>query len=111
VLDAIQGHSARIGACADVGHWTRSGLNAVECLHKLSGHVITLHFKDVNDQKKDVPWGTGLTDVKGMLAELQRQKFHGVFSMEYEGPSGEQLINELKQSIAFFDQTAAQLTH
>jgi sugar phosphate isomerase/epimerase len=109
VLAAIKGHSARIGACADVGHWTRSGLNAVECLKKLEGHVITLHFKDVNDQKKDVPWGTGLTDVKGMLGELQRQKFRGVFSMEYEGPAGEQLINELKQSIVFFDQTVANL--
>jgi sugar phosphate isomerase/epimerase len=111
VLAAIKGHSARIGACADVGHWTRSGLNAVECLKKLEGHVITLHFKDVNDQKKDVPWGTGLTDVKGMLAELQRQKFHGIFSMEYEsgGGGGPQLIEELKQSIVFFDQTVANL--
>ncbi|MEI9892592.1 MAG: sugar phosphate isomerase/epimerase [Chthoniobacter sp.] len=88
VLHAIQGHSPRIGACADTGHWTRSGLNAVECLKKLEGHVITLHFKDVNDQKKDVVYGTGQTDIKGMLAELKRQNFHGVFSMEYESGAG-----------------------
>jgi sugar phosphate isomerase/epimerase len=112
VLNAIKGHSARIGACADTGHWTRSGLNAVDCLKKLEGHVITLHFKDVNDEKKDVPFGQGKTDIKGMMAELKRQNFHGTFSLEYEsGAAGEQLINELKECIAFFDREAAQLAH
>ncbi|MEP6672940.1 MAG: sugar phosphate isomerase/epimerase [Chthoniobacter sp.] len=112
VLAAIKGHSARIGACADTGHWTRSGLNAVDCLKKLEGHVITLHFKDVNDQKKDVVFGTGQTDIKGMLAELKRQNFHGVFSMEYEsGAAGEQLVNELKECMAYFDREAASLSH
>jgi sugar phosphate isomerase/epimerase len=113
VLKAIKGHSARIGACADTGHWTRSGLNAVDCLKKLEGHIITLHFKDVNEQtKKDVPMGTGQTDVKGMLTELKRQKFHGVLSMEYEnGTTGEQLLSEIKQSLVYFDQTVANLAH
>ncbi|MDR3406266.1 MAG: sugar phosphate isomerase/epimerase [Chthoniobacter sp.] len=112
VLDAIKGHSPRIGACADTGHWTRSGLNAVDCLKKLEGHVITLHFKDVNDQKKDVPFGQGQTDIKGMLAELKRQNFHGVFSLEYEsGAAGDQLVNELKECIVFFEHEAANLSH
>ena len=111
VLNAIKGHSARIGACADTGHWTRSGLNAVECLKKLAGHVITLHFKDTNDQKKDVPYGKGQTDIKGMLAELKRQNFHGVFSMEYEPVAGQQLIDDLKESIVYFDREVANPTH
>lgn len=112
VLKAIQGHSASIGACADTGHWTRSGLNAVDCLKNLDGHVITSHFKDTNDQKKDVPYGQGKTDIKGMMAELKRQNFHGTLSMEYEsGATGEQLINELKECIAYFDREAAHLAH
>jgi len=112
VLKAIQGHSARIGACADTGHWTRSGLNAVDCLKKLAGHVITSHFKDTNDEKKDVVYGQGKTDIKGMMEELKRQNFHGTLSMEYEsGAKGEQLINELKECIAFFDREAAHLAH
>ena len=57
VLAAIQGQSARLGACTDVGHWTRSGLNTVDCLHKMQGHIVSLHFKDVDAHKKDVPWG------------------------------------------------------
>jgi sugar phosphate isomerase/epimerase len=112
VLNAIKGHSARIGACADTGHWTRSGLNSVECLKQLEGHIITSHFKDANDAKTDVPFGKGKTDIKGMMAELKRQKFQGVLSLEYEsGATGDQLVNELKECIAFFDREAAQLAH
>jgi sugar phosphate isomerase/epimerase len=115
VLSTIMGHSALIGSCADVGHWARSGLKPVDCLHQLEGHIISLHFKDTNKIGKgarDVPFGTGQADVKGMLAELKRQGFKGLFSLEYEsGASGDQLIGELKQSIAFFDETAKELAH
>jgi len=109
VLDAIQGHNPRIGSCADVGHWTRSGLVAADCLRELQGHIIQLHFKDVNDEKKDVVWGTGRTDVKAMLAELHRQKFQGIFSMEYESSSGAALVDELRQSIEYFDAEAGRI--
>jgi sugar phosphate isomerase/epimerase len=113
VLATIMGHNALIGSCADVGHWARSGLKPVDCLHLLEGHIISLHFKDTNKVGKgarDVPFGTGQADVKGMLTELKRQGFKGLFSLEYEsGASGDQLIGELKQSIAFFDDTAKEL--
>lgn len=87
VLDAVKGHSKRIGACADTGHWVRSGLDPVECLKKLEGRIISLHFKDLNEKSKDahdVPYGAGVCNVKAMMAELKRQGFSGVFSIEYE---------------------------
>src|SRR5207237_8207415 len=66
VLAAIKGQSKHIGACADVGHWVRSGLDAVECLKKLEGHVLHLHMKDLDDRKgeedRDVHWGTGVVN-------------------------------------------------
>lgn len=88
VIAAIAG-SKYIGACADIGHWVRSGLDPVECLKKLNGHVIGMHFKDV---KKDTPdgkyhdviWGTGDCKVEAVLGELKRQKFKGPISAEYE---------------------------
>jgi sugar phosphate isomerase/epimerase len=115
VLEIIKGHSNRIGSCADVGHWTRSGLDTVDCLHQLAGHVITLHFKDVAEQKKDakdVVWGTGKSNVAGMLDELHRQNFKGYFSMEYE--VGKEiplpdLIEQLRQSIVYFDGQAKRI--
>ena len=48
VLKVCQGRSKRIGACADTGHWARSGLNPIECLKKLQGRIISFHFKDLN---------------------------------------------------------------
>ena len=68
VLKVCKGRSKRIGACADTGHWARSGLNPLECLKKLEGRIISFHFKDLNKMgldAHDVPWGTGVCDVKG----------------------------------------------
>jgi sugar phosphate isomerase/epimerase/type 1 glutamine amidotransferase len=87
VLDAVKGTNPRIGACADTGHWVRSGLDPLECIKKLNGRIISLHLKDL-DQKAlnatDVHWGEGVANVAGILAELKRQNFKGVFSVEYE---------------------------
>ncbi len=87
VLVNIKGRSQYLGACADIGHWVRSGLDPVECLQKLNGHVFSLHIKDLHEKSPkghDVPWGTGVCNIPGVLAELKKQNFKGVFSAEYE---------------------------
>ncbi|MBA3937361.1 MAG: sugar phosphate isomerase/epimerase [Planctomycetes bacterium] len=113
VLAAIMGHSAAIGACADTGHWARSGLDPVACLKQLDGHVISAHFKDtdkIGQGARDVPLGTGKAGLAAMLGELKRQHFKGLLSLEYEsGASGETLIAELQQCIANFDKAAGDL--
>jgi sugar phosphate isomerase/epimerase len=62
VLEACRGRSKWIGACADTGHWMRSGVRPLEALKKLKGRIISFHFKDLNefDRRKgahDVVWG------------------------------------------------------
>ncbi|GAA4796465.1 hypothetical protein GCM10023231_26160 [Olivibacter ginsenosidimutans] len=88
VLNAIQlANSKYVGACADIGHWVRSGLDIVECLKKYKGHINHVHFKDLNEkspQAHDVHWGTGISDVKAVMQELKNQKFKGMLSAEYE---------------------------
>jgi len=87
VLAAIQGHS-HIGSCADVGHWARNGLNPVDCLKKLDGHIIGVHLKDVvksDDPKaRDTVVSKGVVDFPAVLAELKRQNFKGMLSIEHE---------------------------
>lgn len=88
VLAAIGG-SAYIGSCADIGHWVRSGLDPVDCLKKLNGHVLGMHFKDVkrdtpDGKHHDVVWGTGDSKVEAVITELKRQRFKGPISAEYE---------------------------
>src|SRR5579884_254723 len=48
VLKHVSGHSKRIGACCDTGHWIRSGIDPLEALKKLEGRIIEFHFKDLN---------------------------------------------------------------
>lgn len=87
VLNAIKGQSKRIGACADIGHWVRSGLDPVECLKKLEGHVLHSHMKDLHIKGKgghDVHWGEGVCNIAGVIGELKRQGFKGAISAEYE---------------------------
>jgi len=111
VLAAIKDRGPLMGACADVGHWVRSGLDPVECLKKLDGHVLAVHFKDLAEKDPnthDVPWGTGVCNCKGLLAELKRQQFHGAICVEYEY----NWLNsspEIAQSAAFFNSACAQL--
>jgi sugar phosphate isomerase/epimerase len=110
VLKVCKGRSKRIGSCADTGHWMRSGLNPIECLKKLEGRIIEFHFKDIvkDEPKHDVPWGTGVCDVKGMLTEIYRQKFKGCFYIEYEH-NWETSLPEIAQCVAYFDKVAAEL--
>jgi len=87
ILSVVKGRDPRIGACADTGHWVRSGLNPVDCLRILKGHIISSHLKDLNERSEgahDVPYGEGVSDVPAILDELRKQGFEGNISVEYE---------------------------
>lgn len=109
VLAAVKGRSQRLGACADTGHWPRSGLDGVASLELLAGRIRSLHFKDIapaDQTGEDKPWGTGDGKAHAMLAELDRQGFRGLFSIEYETGSGKELEANVAKCIAFFDSEA-----
>jgi len=109
VLKGVEGLSRRVGACADTGHWYRSGLVPLECLRKLEGRIISFHFKDLSAERRDVPWGTGVCDARGMLAEIKRQGFKGAFSIEYETGRGPALIANVARCVQFFSDVAGEL--
>jgi sugar phosphate isomerase/epimerase len=110
VLEVCEGRSKMVGGCCDTGHWVRSGLNPVECLEKMEGRLITLHLKDVAEwgkpEARDVPLGEGKADYGAVLAELRRQEFEGVLSIEYEHQS-EKLEEEVAACVAFVEKTVA----
>lgn len=109
VLAAVEDRSALLGSCSDTGHWPRSGIDPVAALHLLEGRIRSLHFKDIAPADKtgeDKPWGTGLGKAHDMLAELHRQGFRGLFSIEYETGKGPELEANVARCIAFFDAEA-----
>lgn len=107
VLKVCEGRSERIGACADTGHWVRSGLDPLECIKKLKGRIISLHFKELQDGH-DVPWGQGENRATPILQELHNQGFKGSFSIEYEY-NWTSSVPEIRQCVKYFNKAAGEL--
>jgi inosose dehydratase len=89
VLRAIEGRDERIGACADLGHFIRSGENPVEVIRLLAGRLYGIHLKDfaeMQDKTRGVILGRGHLDVPAVFAALERARFpaDGALSLEYE---------------------------
>jgi sugar phosphate isomerase/epimerase len=89
VLTAIKGHHPLIGACADLGHYIRSGEDPVRAINLFNGRLYGIHLKDFAEQKsktKGVILGQGHLDVAGVFKALKRVNFpaDGCLSLEYE---------------------------
>lgn len=113
LLGSIGGRDGLLGACVDVGHYKRMGLDPITSMQQLDGKIIALHFKDITPQGEaqtleDVIWGQGILNVKGMMEELKRQKFKGYFTIEYEA-DWENNLPQIKKSIEYFNQVAEQI--
>jgi sugar phosphate isomerase/epimerase len=111
VLAATIGHP-NIGSCADVGHWARNGLNPVDCLKKLEGHVVGVHLKDIKVfgqvDAPDTAVGYGIIDFPAIFAELKRQHFEGMFSIEQES-NWYNNVPDVKHTIVYFHDQVAKL--
>ncbi|MCP4093267.1 MAG: sugar phosphate isomerase/epimerase [Planctomycetes bacterium] len=104
ILALVKDRDPRIGACADTGHWTRSGIKPVDALKILDGRVISLHMKDLSSfgevSAHDQVFGTGHSDIPAVLDELKRQGFAGNISIEYEY-NWDNSITDVAQCVGF----------
>ncbi len=107
--DTVQkymGNSEYVGACVDIGHYVRSGLDPVAAMKQLNGKIVSFHFKDVvpgpsAGKYHDVIWGNGQSKVDEVIAEMKRQRFKGPISAEYEH-NWEHSAPEVAKSAAYF---------
>jgi sugar phosphate isomerase/epimerase len=49
-LDAIKGRSNRVGVCADIEAWRKSGQDPVECVKKLASQVLVVNVSNAADE-------------------------------------------------------------
>ncbi len=106
VLNIIN-RSNNIKACADLGHWVRSGLDPVDCLMKLQGNILGIHLKDVHEmnniEAKDVVVGAGVINFEKVITELRRQNFDGMIYSECELNWGNNVPDVIK-SVRYFNE-------
>jgi sugar phosphate isomerase/epimerase len=105
VLVALKNHP-NFGACPDLGHYPKSGINPVDALKKLEGHIIGIHLKDIAEYNKpdlkDVPLGMGVIDFAEVFKELKRQHFNGniIIESDVEDNGKGNNLNSVNQTIA-----------
>jgi len=112
VLAAIKNHP-NFGACADLGHWPKSGIDPVEGVKKLSGHIIAIHLKDIsafnNPKLQDVTVGTGVVNFPGVFAELKKQGFKGNIYIEKDVENKPSNLPSVKESIKYYNTEVAKI--
>ncbi len=111
VLAAIQGHP-NIGSCADVGHWARNGVNPVDALKKLAGHVFGVHLKDIKKfddvQSEDTVVSKGVINFSAIFQELKDQHFNGMLSIEHES-NWYHSVPDVIETKKYYDEQIAKL--
>jgi len=89
LLRAVEGRDVRIGACADLGHYIRSGEKPVDVIRSLAGRLYGIHLKDFAEMKENtrgVLLGQGHLNCEAVFDALIQAKFpaDGALSLEYE---------------------------
>lgn len=112
VLAVCRNRGPRIGACGDMGQWTRSGLDPVACLQQLEGRLLSFHLKDIaekgNPTSRNVVLGEGQADNARVLGELRRQGYRGLTTIDYEYDSPA-LDGDVARYVTFVEQRAREL--
>ncbi|MFZ9660752.1 MAG: sugar phosphate isomerase/epimerase family protein [Chitinophagaceae bacterium] len=112
VLAALKGHP-NFGACADLGHWPKSGINPVDGVKKLKGHIISIHLKDIaaynNPKLVDVPVGTGVVDFPAVFQELKSQGFKGNIYIERDEVEKPSNLASVLKTIQYYNEQIGKL--
>jgi len=89
-VNALKGHSQRIGACIDTGHYLMADERPETAAGTFGTRVYAIHMKDVKiseDQKKTwTELGKGTLDINVFLKTIIRNGYpqRGILSLEYE---------------------------
>ena len=112
VLLAIKGHP-NFGACADLRHWPKSGIDPVDAVKKLSGHIMGVHLSDIaafnNPALKDAQVGTGVVNFPAIFEELKRQGFNGPIYIERDAEDQPSNLPSVIQTINYFNEQVSRL--
>ncbi|MFO7933429.1 MAG: TIM barrel protein [Bacteroidales bacterium] len=112
LLEVVEGRSPLIGACGDLGYWSRMNIDPAEAVKILGDRVITPQVHDLHrsgPEGMDVAWGTGIMNMDqfmGQLKELGLQP--SLIGLEYSRDWDRERPG-IRQSIEYFDRLSVRL--
>jgi sugar phosphate isomerase/epimerase len=93
-----------MGLCIDIGHSTRAGQDPAKAVLEYRERVFDLHIKDVSEAVKDarvMELGRGIINFPALVKALNKIKFKGFCSFEYEKDMSDSLAG-IAESVGYF---------
>jgi inosose dehydratase len=104
VHDLIKDRDPGVGLCIDIGHSTRAGQDPAKAVLEYRDRVFDMHIKDVSAAEKDakvMELGRGIINFPALVKALNRIKFKGYCSFEYEKDMSDSLAG-IAESVGYF---------
>ncbi|HMC83877.1 MAG TPA: sugar phosphate isomerase/epimerase family protein [Chitinophagaceae bacterium] len=104
VYDLIKNRDERVGLCIDIGHSTRAGQDPAKAVLDYNKRVFDLHIKDVTAAVQDgkaIEVGRGVIDFPALVKALNKIKYKGMCSLEFEKDMSDSLPG-IAESAGFF---------
>jgi hypothetical protein len=104
VYDLIKNRDEKMGLCIDIGHSTRAGQDPAKAVLEYKQRVFDMHIKDVSAAVKDgksIELGRGVIDFPALVKALNKIKYKGFCSLEYEKDMTDPLPG-IAESAGFF---------
>lgn len=104
VYDQIKDRDEKMGLCIDIGHSTRAGQNPASAVLEYNKRVFDLHIKDVSAAVKDgkaIEIGRGVIDFPALVKALNKIKYKGYCSLEFEKDMSDSLPG-IAESAGYF---------
>jgi len=102
VTKLLAGRSNRVCIAPDNGHWSRRGIENIESLKRFEGRIASIHLKELNEAKSDVPYGEGVVPVTGILECLDKMDYKGPIIIEYESGNKEVAVRKCNDYLKAF---------
>lgn len=93
----------RVGLCIDIGHTARNGVDPSQAAEQFADRLFDVHIKDINVAAAaghGVEVGRGVLDIPKFIRTLDKIRYQGFVSFEYEKDSNDPLAG-LAESVGY----------